>query len=194
MAGGAGAIAPSRFAFAGVPFNAAERVEYSELSEQLRDATVALERRFGLTVDPIPQGLQSPPRRARPDRWGGQTAVSPFDRTARTLEDFLEFTDAAARLVARGKADYDNDEMLRLAAEALLHKIGEVVSRLDRDDPALIAEHPEVSWRPMKGMRNLVAHGCGAADPEIVWTTLEQNLPQEASQNRRLLDTRTGHS
>lgn len=114
-----------------------------------------------------------------------------FDRTARALEDFLEFADAGARLVARGKNDYDNDEMLRLAAEALLHKIGEVVARLHRDDPALIASHPEVSWRPMKGMRNLVAHDYGAIDHEIVWTTLENNLPQEAKHIRRILDRRT---
>lgn len=117
--------------------------------------------------------------------------MSRSDRTARTLLDFLEFADAAARLVARGKGDYDDDEMLRLAAEALLHKIGEVVARLDRDDPALIADHPEVNWRPMKGMRNLVAHDYAAIDPEIVWTTLEKNLPQEARQVRRILDALT---
>ena len=84
--------------------------------------------------------------------------------------------------------------MLRLAAEALVHKIGEVVARLDRDDPALIADHPEVSWRPMKGMRNLVAHDHGAADPEIVWTTLEKSLPQEAKRVRGILDTLTRKS
>lgn len=89
--------------------------------------------------------------------------MSASDRTRRTLEDFLEFADAAARLVARGKGDYGDDEMIRLAAEALLHNVGEVVARLDRDDPELVAAHPEVSWRPMKGMRNLVAHD-GAVD------------------------------
>jgi uncharacterized protein with HEPN domain len=117
--------------------------------------------------------------------------MSASDRTRRTLEDFLEFADAAARLVARGKGDYDDDEMLRLAAEALLHKVGEVVARLDRDEPELVAAHPEVSWRPMKGMRNLVAHDYGAVDPEIVWTTLEKSLPREAKQVRRILDMLT---
>lgn len=120
---------------------------------------------------------------------GGKFAEEPPDRT-RTLEEFLDFADAGARLVARGRKEYQDDEMLRLAAEALLHKIGEAVARLDREDPAFIAAHPEVDWRPMKGIRNLVAHDYGAVDYDIVWNALERNLPQEAKQIRRILDDR----
>lgn len=120
--------------------------------------------------------------------------MSGSESTARALQDFLDFADAGARLVARGKSDYDTDEMLRLAAEALLHKIGEVVARLSRDNPSLIAAHPEVRWRAMKGMRNVVAHDYGAVDPEIVWTTLKTDLPHEAEQIRRILDALTRDS
>ena len=115
---------------------------------------------------------------------------APFDWTATTLEELLDFADAAARLVARGRKSYQSDEMLRLAAEALLHKIGEAVGRLDRDDSAFIAAHPEVNWRPMKGIRNLVAHDYGAVDYDIIWNALERNLPQEAEQIRRILGDR----
>jgi uncharacterized protein with HEPN domain len=45
----------------------------------------------------------------------------------------------------------------------------------------------------MKGMRNLVAHD-GAVDPEIVWTRLEKDLPREAEQVRRIVDTLTRDS
>ena len=118
------------------------------------------------------------------------TADQPFDHTSRTLEQFLEFADAAARLVARGRDQYDADEMLRFAAEALLHKVGEVVARLDRDDPAFIAAHPEVNWRPMKGIRNLVAHDYGAVDYDIVWNALRQSLPREALEVEQLVRER----
>jgi uncharacterized protein with HEPN domain len=111
------------------------------------------------------------------------------DRATRTLKDFLDFAEAGARLVARGKDAYDSDEMLRLAAEAILHRVGEAVARLDRDDPSLVAEHPEVRWRAMKGMKNVVAHDYGALDPEIVWTTLETNLPHEAQLIHHIFDT-----
>ena len=106
-------------------------------------------------------------------------------RTRRTLGDFLEFADTGGRLVARGRAAYDADEMLRLAAEAILHRIGEAVARLSDD---FTKAHPQVSWRPMKAMRNLVAHEYGAVDYNIVWNALESDLPREAVEVQRLIE------
>lgn len=105
-------------------------------------------------------------------------------RTKRHLQDFLDFADAGRRLVARGRKAYDDDEMLRLAAEAILHRIGEAVARLDDD---FVRAHPGIAWRRMKGMRNLLAHDYGAIDNHILWNALESNLPHEAKQVRRLL-------
>ncbi len=108
----------------------------------------------------------------------------PLDRrTRQALTDFLDFADVGARLVARGRAAYDADEMLRLAAEAILHRIGEAVVRLGAD---FLEAHPTVSWRQMKGMRNLIAHRYGAVDHNILWNTLERDLPREAAEVRRV--------
>lgn len=109
------------------------------------------------------------------------------ERTRQTLNDFLDFAEAGARLVARGRDAYDRDEMLRLAAESVLHRIGEAVARLGDE---FTEAHPGVSWRQMKGMRNIVAHEYGAIDYAIVWTALEQDLPREAEAVRRILDRR----
>lgn len=109
----------------------------------------------------------------------------PLDRRARqALTDFLDFAGVAARLVARGRAAYDTDEMLRLAAEAILHRIGEAVARLGAE---FVETHPTVSWRQMKGMRNLIAHRYGAVDHNILWNALERDLPRQAAQVRRIL-------
>lgn len=107
------------------------------------------------------------------------------DRTRQTLADFLDFTETGARLVARGRDAYEQDEMLRLAAESVLHRIGEAVARLGDE---FTQAHPGVSWRQMKGMRNIVAHAYGAIDYEMVWTTLEQDLPRESEAVQRILD------
>lgn len=101
------------------------------------------------------------------------------------LSDFVRHADLAARLVARGRAAYDGDEFLQLAGEAIMHRVGEVVARLD---DAFLDEHPEVRWRPMKAMRNLVAHEYDAVDHAIVWTALERDLPREAALVRSILD------
>lgn len=106
------------------------------------------------------------------------------DRIAVTLTDLLRFTDTAARLVARGKAVYDADEAVRLAAEAILHKIGEAVARLP---DGFVADHPEVAWRSMKATRNIAAHQHQQVDYGIIWNGLVRRLPGEAARIREIL-------
>lgn len=110
--------------------------------------------------------------------------MSLTDRDRQTLQDFGEFAATGARLVARGRKAYDEDEMLRLAAEAILHRIGEAVGRLSDE---VVATNPQVRWRPMRGMRNVVAHEYGAIDYTIVWNALADELPTEAAEVRTIL-------
>jgi uncharacterized protein with HEPN domain len=109
-------------------------------------------------------------------------------RTERLLHDLLDHAAAVARLVDRGRAAYDEDEMLRFAAEDLLIRLGETVARIDRDDPTFVDAHPDLELRRVKDARNLVAHGYDVVDPALVWTILEQNVPGVAHRVRRLLD------
>jgi uncharacterized protein with HEPN domain len=103
-------------------------------------------------------------------------AVTERDRL--TVQDLLEFCDQAARLVSRGRDAYDSDEMLRLAAEALTHRIGEAAGRLSQ---SFQADHADVPWRAIRGMRNVVAHEYGRVDHAIMWNTLRDDLPRLAS-------------
>lgn len=95
-------------------------------------------------------------------------------RTCAVLRDVVTFTDMAARLVGRGRAAYDRDEMHRLAAEAIAHRIGEAVARLSEE---FIADHPDIEWSKIKGMRNIVAHDYARIDHEIVWNALADRMP-----------------
>lgn len=113
-----------------------------------------------------------------------------FDRTAKTLDDILRFGRIAADLVARGREAYDADEVHRLAAEAILHKVGEAIARLARDDAEFVAAHPEVSWRLMKAMRNRIAHDYDVVDYDLVWNALQSRLPREIDRNRVLAEQR----
>lgn len=107
------------------------------------------------------------------------------ERTTRILLDLIAFSEAASRLVARGKAAYDQDEAIRLAAEAILHKIGEAVSRLPDE---FVQAHPEVPWRAMKATRNLVAHAYEQVDYQIIWNAFAVRLPAESERIRAILD------
>lgn len=92
-----------------------------------------------------------------------------------TLRDLAEFGCMADRLVDRGKAAYDRDEILRLAAEAILHRIGEAVGRLScefRD------AHPEMEWHKIRATRNSVAHVYNRVDHDIIWRGLVRRVPE----------------
>ena len=81
-----------------------------------------------------------------------------------------------------------NDEMLRLAAESVLIRAGEAVSRIERSDPTYIATHQTVELRNLKDARNVIAHGDDIVDPEIVWAIMSVHLPRVVSKVTRLLD------
>ena len=107
-------------------------------------------------------------------------------RDRQSLEDLVEFAETGARLVARGRKAYDEDEMLGLAAESVIHRLGEAVNRISDE---VVAANPQVQWRGMKGMRNVVAHEYGAIDYNIVWNSLANDPPAEAAEVQRILDT-----
>lgn len=44
--------------------------------------------------------------------------------------------------------------------------------------PAFVAQHPEVPWRNIRGMRNRVAHGYFELNLDLVWDTVQTALPE----------------
>ena len=111
--------------------------------------------------------------------------VSP--RVAERLNDLLDHAAAVARLVGRGRAIFDADEMMRFAAESLIIRLGECVERIDKADPGFVAAHPELELRQLKNTRNLIAHGYDIVDYGLVWSVMETNIPLVSGQVARLL-------
>ncbi len=54
-------------------------------------------------------------------------------------------------------------------------QIGELVGRLTDD---FKAEHAEVPWHKIRGMRNYVAHEYGSIDLDIVWFASTKSIPE----------------
>lgn len=106
------------------------------------------------------------------------------ERTRDTLKSLLALSDVAERLVARGRAAYDEDEMLRLAAESILRRFGATISRV----PAgFAAAHPEVNWNPMRDTLDAIEHGF-PVDHDLIWLGLAQRRPSQAIAIRKILD------
>ena len=103
------------------------------------------------------------------------------------LKDLIDNADLAASLVARGRSAYDTDNMLRLAGESVLIRLGECADRIDKADPGFVADHPELELRKVKDTRNVLAHGYDIVDYDLVWAILETNIPAVAARVSRLL-------
>lgn len=65
--------------------------------------------------------------------------------------------------------------------------IGEAAGNIQKMDPDFIAAHPELPWREMRAMRNLVIHEYFFVDVNIVWTTVKNHLPGLKDQVDELL-------
>ena len=91
----------------------------------------------------------------------------------------------AGRLVARGKEAFDADEALRLAAGAVLHRIGEAFRVCPGSSTPTT---PEVAWRSMKATRNMVAHPYGQVDYDMIWRAFERRLSKEAHRIREIVE------
>jgi uncharacterized protein with HEPN domain len=58
------------------------------------------------------------------------------------------------------------------------------VSRLSEE---FVTDHPQVEWRKVKGMRNIVTHGYARIDYEVVWNALARRVPEIAAFVRGIL-------
>ncbi len=63
----------------------------------------------------------------------------------------------------------------RNAVALCLLQIGELTNKLSDD---FKAAHPQIPWRAIRGMRNVVAHEYGSIDVETVWETAENGTTE----------------
>lgn len=107
------------------------------------------------------------------------------ERTLTSLDDFLEHSEMAARLVALGREQFFADEFAMLASEAVAIRLGESVGRVDKD---FLTDHPELGLRPILSTRHVIAHGYDIVDHSVLWNAFENELPATANAVRRFLE------
>ena len=75
------------------------------------------------------------------------------------------------------EATFLNSELVQDAVIRNIEIIGEASNNILRAAPEFAAQHNEVPWQVMYTMRNRVSHGYDKVDLEIVWKTIQGDLP-----------------
>lgn len=79
-----------------------------------------------------------------------------------------------------------------MAAQALLYNfviIGEAARNIP---PEIQQRHPEIAWRDVISTRNVAAHEYFQLELEILWDTIQEDLPILATQLQNLLNHELG--
>jgi uncharacterized protein with HEPN domain len=112
----------------------------------------------------------------------GQIGADQDDRLKRRLGDLTDFVQEAEYLTGKGREAYLEDSMdgalLRNAGERILIKVATVAEKLPQ---AFKDAHPDVDWKGINRMRNLVAHHYDRVSHDLVWAALSVRIPELGS-------------
>jgi uncharacterized protein with HEPN domain len=78
------------------------------------------------------------------------------------------------RFTKEGRNRFFQDAMVQDAVLWNFEVIGEAAKRLD---DAYRAAHPEIPWRALAGLRDVLIHQYNSVDLERVWAIVEGELP-----------------
>jgi uncharacterized protein with HEPN domain len=81
-------------------------------------------------------------------------------------------------------AKFENDKMMRYAAERLLLIIGEAANHLS---PQFRNKHPEIPWSVFIRFRNILAHEYGESLLTRVWLAATKSTPELLESLKELL-------
>lgn len=91
------------------------------------------------------------------------------------LEDILEAAEKVEQFVGEmTQAEFGGDDKTKYAVVRALEIIGEATKRVPE---AVRREYPAVPWRSMAGMRDKLIHDYTGVNWEVVWETVEEDIP-----------------
>ncbi len=99
-----------------------------------------------------------------------------MQRLRESLADVLASAKLAVEYCAAvNEAEFLEDLKLQDAVIRRIGIIGEAARRVPEADRA---SRPELPWKAMMGMRNVMIHQYDDVDPTIVWETVAEDLPR----------------
>jgi len=99
--------------------------------------------------------------------------------------DMLEAIERIERHAAKGRAEFEKDELIQSWMVHHLQIVGEAAAKLGRD---FLEQHSSIPWPQIVAMRNVLVHNYFGVDLEEVWRVVERDLPELKSKLKRLME------
>jgi uncharacterized protein with HEPN domain len=104
------------------------------------------------------------------------------------IDDMITACEKIQRYLAgRPRPAFEQDEQAFDAVLKNLEVIGEASKRLSA---SFREAHPEVEWREIAGLRDIIVHQYFGLDLDIVWDVVASRVPDLLDRLRRLTDVR----
>lgn len=107
-----------------------------------------------------------------------------FNIISRILEYCIEIEDTV-NFFGNTLERFSSDKIYRNAATMCILQIGELAGRLSQE---FMIANPEIPWRSIKAMRNIVAHAYGSISIPDVWDTIKNDIPMLKTYCMKLLN------
>ena len=116
-----------------------------------------------------------------------------MSRDQQRLYDYLNHILDAITRIERYVDDIDELEFLEneLIQDAVIRNmevVGEASRNIERHYPEFTKQHSDVPFTMAYEMRNAIAHGYFKIDFEVVWNTIERDLPELEKSILKLLE------
>ena len=103
------------------------------------------------------------------------------------LRHMVDATNQALTFVAeKSRSELETDQLLTLALVKLIEIFGEAASKITRDAKS---QTQEIPWADIVAMRNRLIHGYFDVNLDIIWRTVNEEMPPIARQIENLLSS-----
>lgn len=102
------------------------------------------------------------------------------------LTDILEAIENIEKYAVRGQHAFETDELIQVWVISHLQRIGEASRALSA---SLKERYPDVPWRKIIGMRNILVHSYFSVDTTLVWAVVAHELPALKEHVEAILET-----